>query len=100
MSDEVTVLTLSKYNTRFGSRFIGESFRNEISESLNNNQTVVIDFDGVEFASMSFIDEMIGKLYREYPEDFLREKLRITNADSEIMTLVRRYIRKNLEAEE
>lgn len=49
----------------FGTRFIGQQMRGELEALLDRNQSVEIDFTGLN-ATQSFVDELIGVLVLHY----------------------------------
>lgn len=62
----------------------GELVRERIEQALESGETVVVDFDGVEFMSPSFADEVFGKLPEEPTES---GRLRFENLADDLVQL-------------
>lgn len=56
------ILIKNKYKKDFKTREAGERLRNEIISSLKSGEKVLIDFEEVMVASISFFDEGFAKL--------------------------------------
>ena len=64
-----------------GSRQAAKSLRRKILAILPDMDTpLVLDFDGVENASSSFLDELLGRLADELGPETFAEEIRIVNA--------------------
>ena len=59
----------------------GEQIKNLISDSWEKESEIVIDFNNISIASVSFLDEAFGKLAFDYPKENLREKLTFANIE-------------------
>ena len=62
------------------SRQIGRKIRNIVEKFLEDNDTVVIDFNGIELISQSFGDEILGVLIRERGINNVKGRVKIANA--------------------
>jgi len=73
------------FNTAtLGSRYNGEIVRNQIKPLLDNNEKVVIDFNEIELATQSFLDEIFGIFVRAFGTEYIKGKLLIENVSPEI----------------
>jgi hypothetical protein len=59
----------------------GRALRRAIEEHWDAADTLVLDFDDVRIASVSFFDESLGLLARKYPLDDLKRHVRVENMD-------------------
>lgn len=57
----------------------GDSVYRIIKDALDNGYKVVLDFDLIEIATMCFFNDAIGKLYKFYSSDELKERLMLKN---------------------
>lgn len=57
----------------------GDSVYRIIKDALDNGYKVVLDFDMIEIATMCFFNDAIGKLYKFYSSDELKERLILKN---------------------
>ena len=74
-----------------GSRESGLILRQKIEEELLKNDTVIIDFTGIELTTQGFIDEVIGVLVREKGLEFVKRHIKIKNA-SEFIKLIIKFV--------
>ena len=79
----------------------GEQIKKLISESWDREKKIVIDFNNISIASVSFFDEAFGKLAFVYPKENLRKKLSFNNIeeyDRALLNdiLISRYHQKEL----
>ncbi len=80
----------------------GKVINQIIIESWGKENKIIIDFNNILIASVSFLDEAIGKLAFEYPKKELTEKLSlkdIVDYDKSLLNdiLISRYHQKELE---
>jgi hypothetical protein len=59
----------------------GALLRRAIEERWDDDAPVVLDFDGVRIASVSFFDESLGLLAKKHPLDELTRRVRVENID-------------------
>ena len=57
-----------------GTRILGEKVRNMLLPMLQQNELVVLDFEGVDVVSNSFADECLAKLLLIMPLDELKKR--------------------------
>ena len=57
-----------------GTRILGEKVRNMLLPMIQNNEMVVLDFEGVNIVSNSFADECLAKLLIVMPLEELRKR--------------------------
>lgn len=69
---------------------------NEIIPILNNNQTVIINFKGIETATQSFIHALISDLFRKFGNGVLdRVKFKSCSQNvSDIIRIVANYMQE------
>lgn len=71
-----------------GSRHNGERIRNRMDRLFSKRNIVVLDFDNVRTITQAFGDEVIGIFVRAKGLDFVKENIRVVNADAEIRTVL------------
>ncbi|MDQ7067545.1 MAG: STAS-like domain-containing protein [Sulfurimonas sp.] len=62
-----------------GSRGAGEIIRKKMKKVLDKNDTVTLDFNGIEQVTQSFIDEFFGIFIRAFGIEYIRGKVRLVN---------------------
>jgi len=62
-----------------GSRGAGEIIRKKMKKALDKNETVTLDFLGVEQVTQSFIDEFFGIFIRAFGIEYIRGKVLLVN---------------------
>jgi len=67
-----------------GSRSAGEVIREKMKEALDNNESVTLDFGGIESVTQSFIDEFFGILIRANGIEYIRKRVLLVNANQGI----------------
>lgn len=68
-----------------GSREAGEKIRAEMDERYRNgDESVTLDFLGIEDITQSFADELVGIYARSFGLDFVRNKIKLNNANQSI----------------
>lgn len=77
----INVKGLFKGLNSLTSRVNGLELRKLIEQELKKNDTVTIDFDGIELITQSFGDEVIGVIVREKGIDFVKNKIKVKNAN-------------------
>ncbi len=65
----------------------GKKINTEIRRYLDANESVIIDFDGIELVNTAFLNTAIGELYKDYTSDFLNEHLTILLNESDFKSL-------------
>ncbi len=85
-------LRLCETGKILGSRATGEQVRSQVEVWLQAGERVILDFEGVEMATPSFVDELVGKLFRVWGPQALRGQLRIVNASPQTRALIRRMV--------
>lgn len=87
-------LEIASYcKARLVSRGDGAHLRRAIEEAWNADGPLVLDFANVRVASVSFFDEALGLLAREYPIDELTKRVRVENIDPGDRTLLNNIVR-------
>jgi len=62
-------------------RTSGLKVRLQIEETLKDKECVILDFDGIELISQGFADEVVGVFVREKGLDFVKQKIKVVNAN-------------------
>jgi len=86
------IVQLAAWGMSLGTRAVGEKIRRQIETLVDQGEIIHLDFSGVEVASPSFVDELVGKLFLKYGQANLRGRLRVVNASPEVQALVRRMV--------
>ncbi|MBP7526685.1 MAG: STAS-like domain-containing protein [Syntrophorhabdaceae bacterium] len=63
------------------SREDGMVIANKLMQAMENEDNIIIDFDNILIASVSFFDEAFGKLAFKYPKDVLVKRLLFENIE-------------------
>ncbi|MFA5461618.1 MAG: STAS-like domain-containing protein [Sulfurimonas sp.] len=82
-----------------GSRGSGEIIREKMKPSLDNHESVTLDFTGIESITQSFADEIVGIFVRAFGVDYIKGTLRLNNANDAIkqtLNFVISYSKKKL----
>lgn len=88
----VVRLNIAKEANGLGSRFDGSSFRNLVLNVMASVQTVILDLSDTNIISLSFADEVVGKLIDEIGPGPFRERVRIEQANESCRTIIRTII--------
>jgi len=83
MKKEFILKEIFKTNS-LGSRYNGEILRNQIKPLLDNNEIVILNFEDINIATQSFLDEIFGIFVRAFGTDYIKNKLLIKNVSPEI----------------
>lgn len=67
-----------------GSRGSGEIIREKMKPVLDNAQSVTLDFTGIESITQSFADEIVGIFVRAFGISYIKNYLRLNNANDSI----------------
>jgi hypothetical protein len=67
-----------------GSRSAGEIIREKMKNALDSNETVTLDFGGIESVTQSFIDEFFGILIRANGMGYIRKRVLLVNENQSI----------------
>ncbi|MEM4134681.1 MAG: STAS-like domain-containing protein [Candidatus Micrarchaeia archaeon] len=71
-----------------GSRFTGEEIRDIMKKCFDNGESVILDFQGIEGITQSFGDEIIGIFTRIYGVDFVKNNIKLENANEKIKSIL------------
>ena len=76
-------------NSNFaGSRQNGVKVREEILTKLKDGNGVTLDFVDIDLITQSFGDEVLGILTRMHGIEFIKENIRVHNANNEIKSVL------------
>ncbi len=96
-------LNVATYCARRLTRGDGAHLRHAIEDAWNAPEPLVLDFASVTIASVSFFDEALGLLARQYPLEELTKRVKVENmvpADRALLnTIVLSRSRERLAAE-
>jgi hypothetical protein len=71
-----------------GSRKNGEKIREEIISKLKKENGIMLDFTDISIITQSFADEIIGILTRINGVTFIKENIKINNANTQIKSML------------
>lgn len=72
-----------KFGSSLGTRDLGAKIREEVEQSIYNDEKVIFDLDGMEIISNSFADECFAKLLLKFDFDIIRSKTSFINGNNE-----------------
>jgi hypothetical protein len=78
-----------------GTRDSGASIREAIKKNIDDENSVVLDFFGINGISHSFADEIVGIIVRAYGVNFIKDKLLLNNANEDITNMLNFVIRES-----
>jgi hypothetical protein len=78
-----------------GSRDSGRVIREDIKRNIEQGLNVTLDFIGINGISHSFADEIVGIIVRAYGINFIKDKLMLNNANTDIKLLLNLVIRES-----
>lgn len=82
-----------------GAREPARALRRKIMALLPDlDDPLVLNFEGVRSASSSFLDELLGRLYAEIGPEAFKHKIRIVNADAQIMDMANVVTQQRVES--
>lgn len=67
-----------------GSRGSGEIIREKMKPILDDCESITLDFMGIEGITQSFADEIVGIFVRAFGIDYIKDFLRLNNANDSI----------------
>lgn len=76
-----------------GLRKTAKDLKQKVLDALELNESVIINFDGVESVSSSFVDELIAKLYVQIGSDTFKNKIKMTNVNDYSKQIIKAAIR-------
>ncbi len=89
-------IELRKTGQIIGLRETGNRFRQILEKALNDNEDVLIDFDGVDSISSSFADEFIAKAYIKLGKEKFLNHVKIKNANEFIKIIINSSLSERL----
>ena len=81
-------LLLKETSKILGLRETGNRLRKIIEAAIQNNESVLIDFDEVESVSSSFADELLAKIYVEIGGEKFTNYIKVKNANEFIKSII------------
>jgi hypothetical protein len=67
-----------------GSRYKGGLIREKIKPLLDRDEKIILDFEGIDLATQSFLDEIFGIFVRAFGINYIKGKLLIENVSPSI----------------
>ncbi|MGM9747929.1 MAG: STAS-like domain-containing protein [Candidatus Cryptobacteroides sp.] len=83
-----TIFKFKEIGENLGTRMLGEKVRNILIPLIEENNKVILDFEGVNVVSNSFADECLAKLLLQMSFDELKQKTTFVSVND--------YARKNI----
>lgn len=83
-SDRAAPILLCQFGEFLATRTLGDDARRLIEQSVHQDGVARIDFSGVDGITISFADEVFGKLALQWGLDLLRGRIRVRNANEGI----------------
>jgi len=84
----VFIIKLNKYMP-LNSHQIGIKIKNKIIENISNHDSIILDFQDVEFCTDSFVQQLTLILEEEIGLNSFKEKIKFKNLNDFIKDLVR-----------
>jgi len=95
--DDRIVFEMVKETHSFGSRVAGTPLRNKLYNIITMTDDIVyIDFDEINIASSSFIDESIVKLIEKMGKEDFKRKCRLININQTLMNILNKSYKQRL----
>ena len=90
----MVTFSFREYGQNLGTRPLGKRVREQLLPLIEQNESVVLDFTGVDVVSNSFADECIAKLLLEMPLTELKSRTTFRGlnpiASESVLTALRR----------
>jgi hypothetical protein len=67
-----------------GARASGEIVREIMEKELEKDNTIILDFNGIEDITQGFGDEVIGIFVRVYGKDYLKDHIKVINYSEDV----------------
>lgn len=87
---------LRQYGEFLGSRALGEDARSLVERTSETADRIIIDFGTVDGISISFADELFGKLAEQWGLDRLRALIQLENCNAGIGRMIQFAIRTRI----
>ena len=65
MKNKVNIMIRDECGEFAGTRYLGKKIRSQVEAEIEAGNEVIIDFSNVDGTSHGFLDELVGKLYKE-----------------------------------
>lgn len=72
----------------------GDIIFNIISNRINEKESIVLDFDGIDIMTTAFLNNAIGKLYNIYTKEQLNKYISMNNISKTDLNLVKKVIKR------
>jgi hypothetical protein len=91
----MVTVKFSNYGSLLSTRALAVDVSKIIEHSIESAGYAVLDFGGVTMVSLSFSDELFGRLIKKFGLDALKSKTHFVNASTSIKTVVSQAISLN-----
>ena len=85
----VNVKSFFNGSDMLSTRESGAILRDSIKEYLKKGSPVILDFEGINMITQSFADEIVGIFIRENGLDFVRNRIKIKNANNLVKVVIK-----------
>ena len=82
------VLKLKDSGSALGLRELAKLLGENVKKSINENKTIILDFDKVDSISSSFADELVAKIMLEVGKEKFINFVKIRNTNNFIKTMI------------
>ena len=89
-------LKLKETGEILGLRETGARLRTLVEEALENNESILLDFESVESVSSSFADEFIAKLFVKIGSEKFLEHIKLKNVNDFIKVIINTTLKDRL----
>lgn len=91
-------IQFSTIGRQLSTRIDGAAVREKIARGIEQNQWIVLDFDGVEVVSNSFADECFAKLMLDFDLPTVKAHTTFKNASPFIKAVIANSFKERLQA--
>jgi len=72
----------------------GGVVHDRIADALRSGEDVELSFAGIEDVTSAFLNAAVGQLYGEFGEDLIRQHLKVVDAESDHLILLKRVVER------
>lgn len=65
----------------------GEKIYELLSKALKESRSVVLSFSGIELIITAFLNTAVGKLYKDFSEEFISKHLSVSNLQDDFLSV-------------
>ena len=93
------IIKLKENGSALGLRELAKQIGVNIKNAINENKSIILDFDKVNSISSSFADELIAKIMLEYQDKFVN-LVKIRNTNDFVKAMITNSIMQRMENQE